>query len=245
MNIKLCLSFDGSNYHGWQRQENAMTVQQKMEEAIKKLTGQNSAVIGCSRTDAGVHAIKYVCNFYSDTKIPINKIPIALNTVLPRDIRINYAEYVDDSFHARFSAKSKTYLYLIWNDPISIPFLARYSYHFPLKLDTDKMSKAAKELVGEHDFSAFMATGGSQKSTIRRINYLTVNKDGSKISIEINANAYLYNMVRIIAGTLIYVGCGKLSENDIKRIMDSKNRVEAGITAPPHGLFLKDIFFDE
>lgn len=244
MNIKLCLSYDGSNYHGWQRQENAVTIQQKVEEAINKIIGHKIQVTGCSRTDAGVHALQYVCNFFSDTKIPIDKIPIALNTALPFDIRIKNAEFVDDSFHARFSAKSKTYRYYIWNKSISDPFFSRYAYHFPVKLDIEKMKLAAQALVGEYDFSAFMASGGSQKTTVRQVNYLTVESENGKISIEINANAYLYNMVRIISGTLVYAGCGKLSLPDVKRLLETKKRVEAGITAPAQGLFLKEVFYE-
>ena len=244
LNIKLCLSFDGSSYHGWQRQANAIAVQQKVEEATQQITGLNGTVIGCSRTDTGVHALQYVCNFFSDTKIPVDKISIALNTALPSDIRVKLAEFVVDSFNARFSAKSKTYQYHIWNNPIADPFLARYAYHFPIKLDIEKMKKAAAMLVGEHDFSAFMASGGSQITTIRHVNKLMVHGDNGKISIEINADAYLYNMVRIISGTLVYVGCGKIGLQDIEKILRSKNRIEAGITAPAGGLFLKDVFYN-
>lgn len=241
MNIRLCISYDGSAYHGWQRQENALTVQQLIEEAVFKITGNMPSVCGCSRTDAGVHAISYYCNFYSDTKIPCEKIPLALNTALPPDVRVEEAQIVSDDFHSRFSAKNKTYRYYIKNSRIADAFSGRYSYLVPVKLDTGKMKEAAKFFEGTHDFTAFMASGSQQKTTVRTVNRLSVDVSGNIICIEINANAYLYNMVRIIAGTLVYVGMGKISAQDIPEIIKSCDRTKAGITAPAKGLFLFDV----
>ena len=241
MNIRLRISYDGTQYHGWQRQENALTVQQLIEEAIFKITGSMPSVCGCSRTDAGVHAASYYCNFYSETKIPCEKLPIALNTALPQDVRVEEACYVDDDFHSRFSAKNKTYRYYIRNSRVAGAFSGRYSHLIPVELDVEKMQQAAKHFVGEHDFTAFMATGGQQKTTVRTVNSLTVEKNDKMICIEINANAYLYNMVRIITGTLVYVGMGKLTAEEIPEIIESKDRTRAGITAPAKGLFLYEI----
>ncbi|MDD4689519.1 MAG: tRNA pseudouridine(38-40) synthase TruA [Eubacteriales bacterium] len=242
MNIRLRISYDGTAYHGWQRQENAITVQQLIEEAIFKITGSMASVCGCSRTDAGVHAASYYCNYYSEKKIPCEKIPIALNTALPLDVRVEEACFVDDDFHSRFWAKDKTYRYYIRNSHISGAFSGRYSYLVPTPLDVAAMQKATEHFLGKHDFAGFMATGGQQKTTIRTINKLTVNKgDDNMICIEINADAYLYNMVRIIAGTLAYVGQGKISADEIPDIIQSKDRKRAGITAPAKGLFLCEI----
>ncbi len=241
MNIRLRISYDGSSYHGWQRQDNALTIQQLIEEAIFKITGNMPSVCGCSRTDAGVHAASYYCNFYSDTQIPCEKLPIALNTALPRDVRVESACYVEEDFHSRFSAKNKTYRYYIRNSRVAGAFSGRYSHLVPVELDVSKMQQAAKAIVGEHDFTAFMATGSQQKTTVRTVNSLTVEKTDNMICIEINANAYLYNMVRIIAGTLIYVGIGKLQPRDIPEIIESRDRTRAGITAPAKGLFLYQV----
>ncbi len=241
MNIRLRISYDGTAYHGWQRQENALTVQQLIEEAILKITGSMPSVCGCSRTDSGVHARSYYCNFYSETKIPCEKIPLALNTALPQDVRVEEAQIVNDDFHSRFSAKDKTYRYYIRNSHVSDAFSGRYSYLVPVSLDLESMRTAAEYFVGTHDFTAFMASGGQQKTTVRTVNHLTVEKNQNMICIEINANAYLYNMVRIIAGTLVYVGMGKIKPEEIPAIIDSRDRTRAGITAPAKGLFLYEI----
>ena len=210
MNIKAMLAFDGTAYHGWQIQNNAVTVQELVTKAIKKTTGEAVTVTGCSRTDAGVHALNYCISFESDTKIPLEKLPAALNARLPRDIRIYSCESAASDFHARFSAKSKTYIYKTVYSKVENPFLFNYAYHFSYPLDFDNIRRAAQYFIGTHDFSAFMAIGGSQKTTVRTVNSLEVRADDGVCEFEINANAYLYNMVRIISGTLLYTGCGRI-----------------------------------
>ena len=242
-NIKLTLSYDGSRYHGFQIQKNGITVQQTLEEAIGSVTGEKISVTGCSRTDAGVHALEYVCNFRTDTKIPDEKLPFAINAHLPQDIACTVAQTADEDFHARYSAKSKIYVYKIHNSPHRNPITGRYSWHYPVRLDTDKMKAATEFFVGQHDFTAFMASGGQQKTTVKNIYSLAVENDGNEITVTIHADGYLYNMVRIITGTLVYVGNGKIDFSDIPEIIQSKDRTRAGITAPPEGLALKKVFY--
>lgn len=245
MNTKLLLQYDGSRYHGFQRQKNGVTVQETLEDTLTKVLKQPIQVTGCSRTDAGVHALQYVCNFRGDHAIPFDKVPVAVNTRLPYDIRVLAAEEAAEDFHARFSARSKTYLYVVWNRPTGSPFLWNYAYHFGYPVDAEKMREAAKVLVGTHDFSAFMSSGGSQKTTVRTVNRLTVTEQGPYLFISINADAYLYNMVRIIAGTLLYVGCGRMQTEEVADLLVSGKRKLAGITAGAEGLYLQEIHYEE
>jgi len=244
MRVKAMLAFDGTKYHGWQIQNNAVTVQELVQEALCKVTGERTEVVGCSRTDAGVHALNYCISFDTNTGIPLANLPLAVNTKLPRDIRFYSCERSQNDFHARFSAKSKTYIYKTDFGRTANPFMGNYSCHFPYSLDIDNIKKAAQCFVGTYDFAAFMAIGGSQKTTVRTVNSLDVTCDGNILTFEINANAYLYNMVRIISGTLLYVGCGKIKVYDIPCIIESKDRRRAGITAPASGLYLKEVFYE-
>ena len=247
-NIAVKIMYDGSNYHGWQFQPNGITVQERMETVLSQLAGEKVTVCGCSRTDAGVHALEYVFNFKSNTKIPAERLPYAINTHLAGDdIAVVDAKDVDDNFSARFSSKGKRYIYKIWNSNIQNPFTAKYSWHVPYKLDIEEMKCAAKKLCGTYDFSAFMAAGGSQKTTIRTIRDCIVSESrewNEQIEIEVEADAFLYNMVRIIVGTLVDVGTGKKTRADIEEIIRDCDRRGAGMTAPPEGLFLKKVFFD-
>ncbi|MBR5613753.1 MAG: tRNA pseudouridine(38-40) synthase TruA [Clostridia bacterium] len=247
-NIAVKIMYDGSRYHGWQYQKNAVTVQERIETVLSELTRQNVSVCGCSRTDAGVHALEYVFNFKSDTKIPVDKLPYAINTHLGEDsIAAVAASEVCEDFSARFSSKGKRYVYKIWNSNIENPFTSNYSWFVPYKLDIEKMTKAAPLFSGVHDFSAFMAAGGSQKTTIRTIRDCKVSKSlewKEQIEIEVEADAFLYNMVRIISGTLAEVGMGRIRVEDIPEIIKSCDRRSAGMTAPPEGLFLKKVFFE-
>lgn len=242
-NIKLNLSYDGSRYHGFQIQKNAVTIQETVEKAIHEITGQSVRIIGCSRTDAGVHALDYVCNFHSDTLIPDEKLPFALNAHLPDDIACTCAQTAAEDFHARYSAKSKIYIYKIHNSPHRNPLYGRYSWHYPISLDIPSMQKAAEYIVGTHDFSAFMASGGQQKTTVKTVYSLSVSNCANEITVKIHADGYLYNMVRIITGTLVYAGNGKIDPNDIASIIESLDRRRAGITAPPQGLALAQVFY--
>jgi tRNA pseudouridine38-40 synthase len=239
------LCFNGSRYHGWQRQKNAITVDETLSKAVRKITGLCPEITGCSRTDAGVHALEFVCNFRSDTSIPLSKLPFALNTALPPDIRVLKCGAASDSFHSRFSAVSKTYIYKAYNSKISNPFLENSAYHFPYELDFEKMKKAAAHFIGRHDFSSFMASGGSQKTTERCIHSLNLTKNEDVYLFEITADAFLYNMVRIIAGTLLYVGIGRIKESDIPGIIKSRDRKKSGITAGPMGLYLAKVCYGD
>lgn len=239
----LTLCYDGTEYHGFQRQENGITIQQVVEQAIKKVTGETLSITGCSRTDAGVHATQYVCNFKTNSTVPADKFCFALNSYMPDDVSCTGSCEAEPDFHARYSAKSKTYTYTIYNAPHKNPVLCRYAWHYPVKIDREKMKKAAQHIVGTHDFTAFMASGGQQKTTVKTVNFLEITEDEDRIFISINADGFLYNMVRIIAGTLVYAGVGKIEPDEIPEIIESKDRVRAGITAPPQGLCLKQLFY--
>lgn len=237
-NLFLTLEYDGTNYHGWQIQPFDITVQGVLENAIKEVFKEDITVIGCSRTDAGVHAKKYVCSFLTNCKIPCEKVPIALNTKLPYDVRATFCKQVHDDFHARFDTVSKTYNYIINNGEYDV-FKRNYSWYVDKKLDVEKMHKASQFLVGKHDFKSFMT--GDKDNTVREIFSLDVKEKDGVINIFITADGYLYNMVRIITGTLKIIGEGKINPEDIKDIIDAKDRTKAGPTAPGQGLYLYDV----
>lgn len=237
-NIKILLQFDGSNYHGWQIQPNAVTVQEKVSKAVSYVTKEDIKVFGCSRTDAGVHAKFYVASFKTESKIPLDRLPFAINSNLPSDISCIGAEEEREDFNAITSAKRKTYVYKIDNSPIRNPFLKNYAWHYPAKLDFEKMNEATQYFLGKHDFLAFAASGFTAKTTERTIYDLKLKKEDNIISIKITGDGFLYNMVRIITGTLLWVGLGKIKPDEISRIIKSKKRENAGITAPPEGLYL-------
>lgn len=242
-NIMIVIEYDGTNYHGWQCQRNAVTVQETVVHAIKKITGEEIDLIGSSRTDAGVHAYYQVANFRTDTKIPSEKLPYALNSVLPDDISIVDAKDVGDNFHSRYSTKKKRYRYLILNSKFPVPMMRNYSWHVSWNLNIEDMKEALKYFTGKHDFSAFKASKSSSKNPVRTIYDICLEKEDELIKLEIEADGFLYNMVRIITGTIVYVGMGKIKAYDIQDILDSKDRTKAGITAPPQGLYLLKIFY--
>lgn len=244
-NIKLTIQYDGTAYHGWQIQSNALTIQEVIEKSILRVTGERPKVTGCGRTDAGVHALNYVCNFFSDTKIPINKIAAALNSGLPPDIVCKSAQEVPMNFHAADSAVKKRYTYRILNSEFNDAFMNKYVWHLRGTLDFDNMVKASKAFLGEHDFLGFASSGFSVKTTVRTIYSLELNKSGELITMDITGNGFLYNMVRIIAGTLVFVGCGKIKAEDMEKIILSRDRRKAGITAPASGLFLSEVYYWE
>lgn len=243
-NIKLMLQYDGTEYHGWQIQKNAVTIQQIVKESLEKITKEKINLIGCGRTDTGVHAQGYVCSFKTSSSVPSNKLPYALNSILPDDIVCYSGEDVDDGFHAKNSAVGKRYIYRIYCDEFPDAFYGRYSWHYKYPLDIEKMKKAAKAFVGEHDFIGFASSGFTVKTTVRTIYSLDVYKDGKTIVIDVKGNGFLYNMVRIIAGTLVFAGGGKINWEDMADIIMSKDRNRAGITAPPQGLCLKEVYYD-
>ena len=242
-NIKLTIEYDGSNYHGWQSQINAVAVQDVVEKAIRKITSEEIKVTGASRTDVGVHAYGQTANFFTQSPIPVEKFPYAINSALPDDIVIKRAEEVDEEFHSRFSAKGKKYRYLIYNARIPSALMRNRAYFVPVDLDEKAMEKAAQHFLGSHDFSAFKATGSDVKSNVRTITGVSLKRQDEIIQFEIEGNGFLYNMVRIIAGTLVAVGQGKIGPEEIPEIIASGDRKKAGLTAPAHGLYLVELYY--
>ncbi len=241
-NIAFVISYDGTNYHGFQRQENVITIQQEIEDALFKITGERIVIYGCGRTDAKVHALNYLLTFKTESTIPAERFPMAINSVLNDDIFVKKAWEVASDFHGRFSVIRKTYVYRINNGEFD-PFMKNYTWHYKYPLDVEKMKTAAEFLVGTHDFNCFMASGGQVESTVRTMFDANVSQNGDIVEISLTADGFLYNMVRIITGTLVYVGGGKINPEDVKEIINSKDRTKAGITAPPQGLFMKSVEF--
>lgn len=238
-NIKLIIEYDGKEFNGWQKQPTKLNIQGTIEQAIKIVTGEDADLMASGRTDAGVHAFGQVANFKTNSNIPIDKIAIALNSNLKKSIRIISAEEVDERFHSRLTCKKKTYRYIINNSEFSSAIYRNLETHIPQKLDIEKMKIGAKFFEGEHDFKAFKASGTSSKSSVRTIYKANViEMPDNRIYIELTGNGFLYNMVRIISGTLVDVGFGKIEPDEIKSIMESKDRSLAGKTLPPNGLYL-------
>lgn len=242
-NILLTIRYDGSDYHGWQVQPNAPTVQQELSDAVFKLTGSRSGIIGCSRTDSGVHANMFCCNFKSDTNIPVEKIPMGLNFYLPSSISVYNAEYVDEDFHSRYDAKGKEYIYLIYNGKYRNPFYDKKALFYPYKLDEQFLSKEAKAFIGVYDFSSFCSANTDVNDKTREIFDCSVERQGDLVRIKVRGNGFLYNMVRIMVGTLLYINQGKISAGEIPKIIEAKNRDKAGITAEACGLYLNKVFY--
>lgn len=239
-NVLMGVSYLGTNYAGWQRQDNALGIQEVIENALMEVCGEYVEIFASGRTDSGVHAIEQCFSCELNFK-EIKKLPLALNSKLPKDIRILWAKEVPKDFHARFSAHKKTYLYKINVGTIESPFNAETSAYIPYDLNLQKMKEAAKYLVGEHDFHAFCSSGASVPDFVRTIYSLNVVKNKNSFEFEIAGNGFLYNMVRIIVGTLVDVGRGKTQAQEIKDILESKNRQRAGKTMPAKGLFLKTV----
>ena len=239
--IKLVVSYDGTNYHGWQIQPNVVTVEGVVNEALSRLLKEDIAVIGASRTDAGVHAYGNVAVFDTERRIPAEKIALALNTYLPPDIRIQSSCQVPDDFHPRHCDSIKTYEYHILNSKIPIPTERLYSYHYYWKLDLENMQKAAQYFVGEHDFKSFCSAKTQVLETVRTIYGLDIWREQDMIKLRISGNGFLYNMVRIITGTLLQVGTGYYKPEDIKEMIAKKDRTVAGACAPANGLRLVGI----
>ena len=241
--ILLTISYDGTNYAGWQLQENAVAVQQRLEEALLKLTGECIRVTGASRTDAGVHALGQRVHFDTVSRIPADKYPFALNTCLPPDIRVLEGKEVSGDFHARFDAKGKRYTYRIHNAPHASAISRNVTAHVPQKLDIDRMRQALPDLLGTHDFAAFQASGGTAKTTIRTLYEASLEQNGDELTLVVRGNAFLYNMVRIIAGTLTDIGMGRKQPDAFRRALETLDRLELGITAPACGLELTRVYY--
>lgn len=247
-NIKVIIAYDGTNYHGFQEQRGTgfMTVQSVFEERLSKLAKRDIRVIGAGRTDAGVHARGQVVNFESgDLRIPPERLAYALNSLLPVDIVALEASEVPATFHSRFSAAAKTYQYVINNGKKLSPFLRLYSYHIPRYLNTEAMQDGAQHLVGRHDFSAFRALGTPVKTTVRNLYGIRVSREGDLVYIEIRADGFLYHMARMIAGTLIRLGLGKIEPQDVIDIKASCDSLKGGPAAPARGLYLDSIEYPD
>jgi len=242
-NILLTIAYDGTRYSGWQRQLNGASVQGEIEASLEKLFKKPIKITGASRTDAGVHAAGQRAGFFLDNiTVPLEKLPYALNASLPADIAVTKAEPAPAGLHPRFSAKRKIYAYAVYNNRIRNPLNNR-AWHVRPALDAARMAKASQYLIGTHDFKTFCASGTETVNFIRTVNALTFDINGPLITFCIDGDAFLYNMVRIIAGTLVYAGLGKINPDDMPAIIASKNRGAAGMTAPPHGLTLLEIIY--
>ena len=243
-NLLFKASFEGSSFHGWQQQENAISVQGELKSAFERLTGEEPNIIGCSRTDAGVHANEYYFSVKTDSTIPCDSFPVALMSAkLPGEIAIYSCTEVADEFNARFDSVRKEYVYIFENTKVPSPFNYRRAFNYKYPMNVEQMNEAASHLVGEHDFSAFCAAGAQVKSKVRTIYSASVERQGDKVIFRVCGNGFLYNMVRIMAGTLLYVCNGKIKPDEITEIIESKDRTRAGITAPPDGLYLNKVYF--
>jgi tRNA pseudouridine38-40 synthase len=253
MRIKLSVTYDGTNYCGWQVQPNGITVQQVLEDALFNATGERTRITGSGRTDAGVHARSFKATVTRkgesslETHILADKIPLAMNAHLPNDISVIDAEWVNDSFHPRYDVKYKEYIYRIYTGRVRDPFEdgRAWDVHYDVFDDNalNRMNEAASHFVGEYDFSAFMASGSKVESTVRNVKYASVEKNGNVITFKVAANGFLYNMVRIMTGTLVAVAIGKIAPDDILGIIESKDRSMAGMTAPACGLYLNKVVY--
>ena len=244
-NIKLTIEYDGKDFNGWQKQPNKLNIQGEIERAIYNITKEEVDLIGSGRTDAGVHAWNQIANFKTNSNISIEKMAIAINSQLKNSIVVKKAEEVDERFHSRYNAKRKTYRYVINNTEYGSAIYRNLEYHFPIKLNVEKMQEAVKYFEGEHDFKAFKSSGTSGKNSVRTIYKAEVKTDGERILIELTGNGFLYNMVRIISGTLLDVGLGKIEPREIEDIINSKDRTRAGKTLPAHGLYLVKVNYEK
>ena len=252
MKVLLHISFLGTNYCGYQVQPNGVSVQQKLNEAAKALFGYDCNIVGCSRTDSGVHANEFCAavskkgESFLETEIPTERIARAMSHYLPSDISVWRAEAVDDDFHPRYDVKHKEYVYKIWNGECRDPFLEGRAWHCPRHIgqtEFERMNEAANKLLGKKDFASFMASDTKIKDTVRTIFDAGVKKEGNLIEFHVSADGFLYNMVRIIMGTLVDVAYGKISADDIEKIIEAKDRRAAGTSAPPQGLYLNRVTY--
>lgn len=241
--ILLTIEYDGRDYCGWQKQPKVKTIQGEIERAILSSIGQTAELYGSGRTDSGVHALNQKAHFDLTKQVPISKLADILNNVLPDDIVIKNAEEVDSDFHARFSVHKKCYRYKIYNSPLKNAFLAYSTGYVKRELDVDKMIEASKLLIGEHDFKGFCSANTSTDNFVRKIYDITVMRDDDLVVIDVCGNGFLYNMVRIIVGTLVDYSLGRLTLSDIKEALKNGNRAKSGQTMSPYGLYLKDVIY--
>lgn len=244
-NLLLTLQYDGTSYHGWQIQKNALTVQEVFQTALYKILGETPDIKGCSRTDTGVHANMFCVSVKTVCPIDCYRLTGALNALLPHDISVFSCREVNDEFHARYSCISKRYVYNIYNHPSRNPFWDRYALHYPKYLDENLLNEQAQYYVGTHDFAALCGSKSDIEDTVRTVKYANVYRNGDMIQFVVEADGFLYNMVRIMVGTLLRIAQGKIQPDTIPDILQSGNRKNAGHTAPPHGLFLDKVNYPD
>ena len=243
-NIALRLKYDGSRYHGWQVQKNDITVCQTMEEALEKVCGHPVKLVGCGRTYAGVHALRYCANFKSDCRIPLDRLPLAINSRLPGDIAVVAAAEAPEDFNAIGSCIKKEYIYKIHNSNIRDPFLEKRVCFYPQHLDMELMQASAKAFEGTHDFRAVRSEGTQTRTTVRTVYWCRAEKEGDIITVSICANGFLYNMCRAMVGTMVYASYGKLQPEDIPHLLEMGDRRLTGPTMPPQGLYLNRVRYE-
>ena len=242
-NIKLIIEYEGTNYSGWQTQNDLTTIQEEVKKAIDIATGEKIQLIGSGRTDKKVHAFGQVANFLTNSNIPGDRYKYLLDFLLPQDISIVDSEEVDINFHSRFDAKRKRYKYIVYNQKLPSAIYRNFSYHVKDELNLNNMVEASKYFIGTHDFTAFKVSRTIKPNNIRTIYNIDIEKSGNIIEFTVEGNSFLHNMVRIMVGTLIYVGKGRIDKNDIPKIILGKDRDKAGVTAPPQGLFLEKVYY--
>ncbi len=244
-NIALKLAYRGTAYHGWQIQKNAVTVQETLQGALAAVVGHPVQCVGAGRTDAGVHARVYVANFHTDCTIPCDRLPLAVNAHLPEDVAVSRAADVPEGFNAIGSCLRKEYTYQIHNSRIRDPFRVDQAWSYPKRLDEQVMARAAEQFVGTHDFAAVRSVGTETRTTVRTVYYFTVERTGDLICCRVCADGFLYNMARAMVGTIVYAAEGKLAPEDIPAILASRCRTSAGPTAPPCGLYMTNLWYNE
>lgn len=244
-NIALSLMYVGTAYHGWQIQKNGITVESTLEKALSWVVGHPVKCVGAGRTDAGVHALRYVANFHTTSAIPCDRLPLAVNTRLPDDIVVTRATEVSPDFNAIGSCLKKEYTYRIYNSRIRNAFYVDRAWFYPKRLDECVMQRCADQMVGTHDFAALKSVGTETRTTVRTVYYFNIQRQGDLIECRVCANGFLYNMVRAMVGTCIYASEGKLSPEELPQIMEAKDRTAAGPTAPPGGLYMSKLWYEE
>ncbi|NMA01436.1 MAG: tRNA pseudouridine(38-40) synthase TruA [Clostridia bacterium] len=242
-NIKAIIEYDGTNYHGFQKQLNLPTIQDTLESCLMRVLKEDVKVQGAGRTDAGTHALGQVINFKTSRDIPVNKIPLALNSLLPKDIVVKATEEMSLDFHAQYDSTGKHYVYKIYNARIPSVFHHKYTYFFPMELNEELLRMGCLEFIGTHNFKGFSASGASVKTFERTIYSLELQRDGALWEIHVKGNGFLYNMVRIIVGTLLEIAQGKREISSIKEILRTQDRTLAGKTVPAHGLYLQEVYY--
>ena len=244
-NLAVFLIYEGTAYHGWQIQQGLPTVQETLAKAVADVVGGPVHVAGCGRTDAGVHARCYCANFRTDSRIPVDRLPYALNTHLPPDIVVTGAREVSEDFNAVGSCVKKEYTYMIYNSRVRDPFYVNRAWFYPRHLDEHIMAEAAAQFVGTHDFAAVRSVGTETRTTVRTVHYFNISRSGELIECRVCADGFLYNMVRAITGTVLYAAEGKLTAEDIPKILDSGDRTLAGPTVPPGGLYMTRLWYED